>query len=592
MNFEVSGGSQNAEITITERQACDGILYLDVKMELKQAAVPESFKIKFSFADGNCYSVWNSALRKGERYIGPNWWKNTVNSNLATNMPLHTMLSSNGRNRLTIAVSDAFMPISIGTGVCEETSFIDCAVTFFTNRVAPLSEYAATVRIDTRDVAYYDSIYDTVKWWENDCGYTPTHVPEAAKLPVNSLWYSYHQALDVEKIIEECKLSKPLGMDTVIIDDGWQTDDNNRGYAFCGDWNVAEAKIPSMKQFTDRIHQTGMKVMLWFSVPFMGLYAQNYPKFKDMLLDETGNGRNYWSLDPRYKQVRDFLVKTYADAVRDYGLDGLKLDFIDSFVLRGKSLEYDERRDYRSLEDAVDALMTEITQTLKTINEDILIEFRQTYVGPAIRKYGNMLRVGDCPDDAMSNRQDVINLRLTSGCSAVHSDMIMWNLSESVEVAALQFVSILYSVPQISMRLAELPDEHLKMLKFYLSFWREHRDTLLGGKLLAANPESGYSLVCAEKDGKAIFTAYTDSLIDCEKYDEIIAVNGTRHNALIFKNAKNKSYVVKNCKGEEIAKGEITAELFEIQVPCSGIVFVKQTKEYGHSYHNICVANS
>ena len=158
-----------------------------------------------------------------------------------------------------------------------------------TVKVAPLKEYSTLIRIDRRDVAYYDAIYDVVTWWEKDCGYTPAYVPEHAKLPMNSLWYSYHQQLDVDEIVAECALSKPLGMDTVIIDDGWQTDDNSRGYQFCGDWEVTPKKIPDMKQFIDRIHATGMKVMLWYSVPFVGKSTKAYARFSDMLLDETGN---------------------------------------------------------------------------------------------------------------------------------------------------------------------------------------------------------------------------------------------------------------------------------------------------------------
>ena len=152
-----------------------------------------------------------------------------------------------------------------------------------------------------------------------------------------------------------------------------------------------------------------------------------------------------------------------------------------------------------------------------------------------MRKYGNILRVTDCPGDALHNRQDVVNLRLTSGNTAVHSDMIMWNREDTVERAALQFANILYSVPQVSMKIATLPDDHKKMLAFYLAFWREHRDTLIGGKILAAAPECAYSLVCAEKDGKAIFTAYTDTVIDCTAYGEVIAVNASRSKTLILK---------------------------------------------------------
>ena len=215
-----------------------------------------------------------------------------------------------------------------------------------------------------------------------------------------------------------------------------------------------------------------MKVMIWYSVPFVGIYAKNYEKFKDMILCETGNNKNYWSLDPRYKEVRDFLIGIYSKALIDWNLDGLKLDFIDSFALKGKSLEPDPRRDYESLEEAIDVLMTDITAALTAINPNVLIEFRQSYVGPAIRKYGNMLRVADCPNDAIVNRHGSVNLRFTSGNTAVHSDMIMWHYDEPVESAAQQFVNILYAVPQVSMRIARLNEEHKKMCSFFCLFWK------------------------------------------------------------------------------------------------------------------------
>ena len=540
-------------------------------MELKEAAVPERFRIFFSIPDVDIYSVWSPLVRY-DRYLGPNWRKRTTTSRLASWMPLHALVSANGRNRMTVALSDAKTPTSLRSGVCEEDACVQWEINFFTVPVAPLKQYKATVRIDVRDIPYYDAIYDTVGWWEQACGYRPAYVPEHAKLPMNSLWYSYHQQLDVDAIVEECRLSKALGMDTVIVDDGWQTDDNSRGYQFCGDWEVAPVKVPDMKDFVRRVHETGMKIMLWFSVPFVGTGAKSFERFRDMILDGTGNQKTYFSLDPRYKEVRDYLIGIYAKAVGEWGLDGLKLDFIDSFELKGKSLEYDARRDYLSLEDAVDALMTEVSKTLRSINPEVLIEFRQSYVGPAIRKYGNMLRAEDCPNDALRNRHDVINLRLTSGKTAVHSDMLMWNRSDTVEAAALQFVSILYGVPQVSMKLASLPEEHRKMLAFYLSFWRENRDTLMNGKLLAANPESEYSLVCAEKDGCAVFTAYTDTLIDCTPYGKTVAVNSSRHKSLILKGAEGKRYKTLDCMGNLLDEGTVEGALCEKKVPLAGMI--------------------
>lgn len=572
-HFEIQGGNEGATITIKNQREKDGIIYLTVKFSLQNEEVPEPFSVTWKQPFIDCYSTWSPSIRH-ERNIAPNWAPNTTESRLAMYMPLHSIVSIKGKNRITISLSDVLNPTSISTGVCEEDASIDCKVTFFTIPVAPLKEYSAIIRIDKRDIAYYDSVYDNTEWWENECGYKAAYVPEYARLPMNSLWYSYHQNLDVEDIIKECKLSKELGMHTVIVDDGWQTDDNSRGYAYCGDWEVSSKKIPDIKKFIDDIHSTGMKVIFWFSVPYVGIYSKNYQRFKDMLLDNTGDNKTYLALDPRYKEVREFLLQTFTTAVKEWKLDGLKLDFIDVFLLRGKSLEYDERRDYQALEDAIDVLVSDITKELKKINPEILIEFRQPYNGPGIRKYGNILRVIDCPNDAQMNRKDIINLRLTSGDTAVHSDMLMWNRDDGVETAALQIASAMYSVPQISVKIASLPESHKKMLSFYLSLWKENRDILLGGKVIASEPESGYSIAAAVKGNDAFYTCFTENVIANEYNGKITVINASSKKSIIFKNLSGKKYTVCDCMGNNLSKGTIVGTLCEVEVPLSGVIFI------------------
>lgn len=572
MNFTINGGNQNAEIALTEKLSGD-ILYLNVDMKMPEAEIPEKFSVTWFFSAKDIASTWNPSLQEIHGLFF-DWGKKTIKSRLASWMPEQQLISRTGKNRLNIAVSDVDTPIEIGTGIREEDATFICQVTFFTLPTSPRKNYSAVIRLDMRDIPYYDSIYDVSDWWENECGYKPAHVPEAARQPMDSLWYSFHQMLDKDEIIKECRHSKELGMETVIIDDGWQTDDNNRGYAFCGDWEVAENKMGSMAQLVENLHAEGMKVMLWYSVPFMGIYSKNYDRFKNMLLDESGDNKTFFALDPRYKEVRSYLCDVYETAVREWKLDGLKLDFIDSFILKGKSLNPDPARDYQSLEDAIHALMAEIKSRLTKLNPEILIEFRQSYVGPSIRKYGNMLRVGDCPCDILKNRFNIVNLRLTSGKTAVHSDMIMWSYEDTAENAALQFASILYGVPQISMRIDRLPKEHCDMLRHYISFWKEWREVLLDGKLTATNPECEYSLVCSELNDKAVFTAYSDTVIPV-KTKETAAVNATAAESLIIKNASGYNYAVTSCTGEKLSEGTISSDLEEIRVPIAGMIILK-----------------
>lgn len=568
MRFELEDSKYERFITLEEKSEGD-ITELLFKIKFDKPTSPEKIKIKWNEPTTETYSYWGPNIGT-MRHLAPSWGPRITSSRLASGAPVHSLISSDGTNRLTVALSDASSPIDISTGVFEHTAMTECRVTFFTLPMSELTEYEATIRLDYRKIHFCDAVRDVAAWWENECGYKAMHVPEAAKLPMNSLWYSYHQDLFRDKIAKEASLSYPLGMRTVIIDDGWQTESKG-GYSHCGDWQPVG--LPDIKEAVEDVHAAGMKLILWYSVPFIGIYSDNFERFKDMTLYSLFDDTTY-CLDPRYKEVREYLTDIYVKALKDWSLDGFKLDFIDSFCHSDKSLLPDERRDYVSLDDAVDALMTEVKDALTAINPEIMIEFRQSYIGPAIRKFGNMLRVGDCPCDPLSNRRAIIDLRLISGDTAVHSDMLMWNYTDSNESVALQLAGVLFGVPQISVRLDEISEEHKKVLKYYLDFWTEHRDVLLGGKLYAKSPETTYSQAYSELDGRAVAVAYTDPVIS-GSWRELAAVNCGAGDALFFEGFAGRSFCTVNCKGEKLASGTVASPIEKIEVPRGGMVFIK-----------------
>ena len=226
MNFNILDKKEYTSIEL-EKFEKDGIYKVDVLWHSDTPIVPEKFSVRFSFASVDCYSVFSPALRNG-RSLERNYFPQETNSRLASWMPLHSIVSLSGKNRATIALSDATTPTSISTGVTEYGAQMECTVNFFTIPTTAITDYKATIYVDMRDIPYYDSVYDVVEWWEKECG-----------------------------------------------------------YSYCGDWKVAKSKIPDMSQFIERIHETGMKAMLWYSVPYVGINSENYERFKDMLL-KTG----------------------------------------------------------------------------------------------------------------------------------------------------------------------------------------------------------------------------------------------------------------------------------------------------------------
>lgn len=553
----------------TEKKLSEDITLLHLTASSKTASKLE-LKLEWNTDDigiNVCYSP-NGYMR---RNIRPNWG-GYVGSNAMSSAPVFSNLAYDDTNRMTIACSDAKNSVRFRSGVVEEDATL--INTVLINVDCNVSEYEADIRIDTRSLPFYKCVEDVSKWWESYEGYEPMKVSDIARSPLYSAWYSFHQQIDVPRIVEECKFFSKLGCKSIIVDDGWQTDDNSRGYAYCGDWEATPVKIPDMKAFVDAVHETGLKFVLWYSVPFVGIHSRAYERFKDKTLADVGMGGTF-VLDPRYPDVRRYLINTYKKAVLDWGLDGFKLDFIDSFR---QSAEVKEGMDYVSVYDAVDRLMKDVMRELSALNPDILIEFRQTYMGPLMRTFGNMLRSSDCPNDSFLNRLNTLSLRMTSGSTAVHSDMVMWNYNEPVELAAFQLTNILFSVPQISVLHDRMPESHEKMVKTYLDFWTEHRDTLLDGEMLYKNYAADFTYVASVKEDTQIGAVYTGRIAYIEKpTDKIIVFNASLDTEVILDAGKGISgeydYIVYDCMGGAAGNGRLSGIAFDrINVPVNGRV--------------------
>jgi alpha-galactosidase len=382
---------------------------------------------------------------------------------------------------------------------------------------------------------------------------------------------------------KQCRLAKELGCDAVIIDDGWQTEDNNRGYAHCGDWEVYEKKFPDMSAHIARLHQIGMKSLLWFSVPFIGFKSRAYSRFKGKFLFEM-ESMHAAVLDPRYPEVREYLIHLYEKTIREWDLDGLKRDFVDQFTPTEANYQDNAKgRDIDSIPVAVDRLLRDTMTRLSRIKTDILIEFRQPYIGPLMRNYGNLFRAGDCPNDAICNRVRTVDVGLLAGSTVSHSDMLMWSREETVESAALQFLSILFSVPQISFKLDEIPQDHQRMLRFWLGFWRDHRDILLDGALEPYHPELQYPFIVAKKAHKWIGAFYADMVgpLSGKLPNELYFINATPQPRIILEmDADSGIYAVeeRTVLGEIIGKRTQTfsAGVHAMKVSPSGLLHLKR----------------
>ncbi len=567
------------KVELTSAPGGKDIAYLRLKITAEQPLTPPQFSIAWRIPQKEIQHRWTPSLGLSKN-LPPNWG-GTVTSELAHSAPVMSLFGISGRNALTFAFSDACRKTVFLTGIVEHTSEIACVISCFETPEAPLSSYEAVIRLDTRPIFYARVLSDVSAWFASFPEYTPCNVPPHALLPVYSTWYSYHQDLFEDAIEKECAAAKTMGMESVIVDDGWQTEDNHGGYLFCGDWEASKLRFADMRKHVNRVHAAGMKYILWYSVPFVGKKSKAYLRFQGKYLYERET-LGAVILDPRFPEVREHLIRLYETAVLEWDLDGLKLDFIDSFPLPPGHpdpavAEQYAGRDFKTVPEAVDALLTEIMRRLRALKPDIMIEFRQSYIGPAIRKYGNLFRAADCPGDLLHNRVRTMDLRLFSGNTAVHSDMLTWNYEESVESAARQFLNILFSVPQISVRLAEIPESHRKMLQFWLRFWLEHREVLLHGQLTPLHPELNYPVIRAEHETSQVIVIYSAGQVaefELKPHQSCYIVNASESDSVFLKwNGTPRSAAAFDACGEPAGpRIPLSPGLSEVKIPVSGFL--------------------
>ncbi len=574
--IEISGDSKN--MALSKLGSTDFCEIYELDFTSPEALKPDPITLKWKMPALNVAGIWKPTNDFSKR-IQADWELKPMESRISIDAPVIAIFGHDDSNVLTFACSDAIHTLKLDAVLREEDNFLYCSIELFSEVEQPISNYKIQLRLDFKNSHFSECLKSVSKWWETFNDLKPTIVPTIAKQPIYSTWYQFHQSLDEAVLLKECALASEMGYKAIILDDGWQTKDSNRGYDFTGDWQPD--RIPEMGAFVEKLHGLGMKVALWYSVPFCGKKSRAYQKFKGKFLTED----HRWApvFDPRYPEVREHLTGLYISALKDWNLDGFKLDFIDDFHRYDDTpMGAKDGRDYASINEAVDRLLSDVILNLQQIKPDVFVEFRQKYTGPAMRKYGNMFRAFDCPGDAAMNRIRIADLRMYCGNTAVHADMITWHSDEPVEVAALQLVNIMFGVPQLSVKLQDCREDELNMIRFYTQYWNEHVNILMEGNFKPSRPLANYPIQKVVAANFTIIGVHDDYVVSLDEATENIHfLNAQLATEIVIKSSEDFGSfkaVVYDCQGKVVMEKFIT--LFKgatlIEVPPCGMVQLKK----------------
>ncbi len=503
------------------------------------------------------------------------WWAATRSeSRFYFGAPFLCATQGDDINYALVALSDAVDDncISFGVNDFADRDTVEFNIDLLTGRKL-VKDHSVLLRVDTRELTLTDSMKQLSDWW---LSFYPlrAEIPEDAEEPLYSSWYNYHTHPSADSLRRELTEAAEMGFKTVILDDGWQYDgDGDGSYSQCGDWHFSGAKFPDARQFMQEVHDLGLKLALWFCVPYVGWHTEAYQKYKNKLLldvpsQETG------VLDVRYADVREHIVNTLCDFVEKTGLDGLKLDFIDAIRLEDDSPAANEEMDVPDLSQAVIRLLTDLEDRLKVVCPGALLEYRHNYIGPAITRFGNMLRVGDCAFDCQINRRGIADLRLLHHPIAVHSDMLYWSPRETPENCGRQLANILFGVPQISVLLQNSTAEQKAVITRYVRYWKANKQVLMHGKFITHRQDMDFPILEAVTEEKRIVGSYAPMTVPVDgKVTDIW--NGSEGDRVVVRLCCTRNYTVEDCFGKQLAAGQLAAGMHEVTVPVGGTLLLK-----------------
>ena len=162
-----------------------------------------------------------------------------------------------------------------------------------------------------------------------DCLCPPRFAGASRPVLLNS-WEASYFDFTAESILALAREAKDLGMDMLVLDDGW-FGARNDDFRALGDWFVNEAKLPGgLRPLIDQIRAMGLQFGLWVEPEMVSEDSALYRAHPDWALTVPGRkpamGRDQLVLDLGRREVTDWLFETFSALLCGSGVTYVKWD--------------------------------------------------------------------------------------------------------------------------------------------------------------------------------------------------------------------------------------------------------------------------
>lgn len=143
-------------------------------------------------------------------------------------------------------------------------------------------------------------------------------------------WESTYFNFNEEKLLTFTKHAKQLGVELLMLDDGW-FGQRNDDTSSLGDWFVNREKFPrGLRPLIDKVHQQGMKFGLWFEPEMISRRSELFAQHPEWVIcageQPLSEGRNQYILDLGRQPVRNNILEQMSRFLSEHPVDYIKWD--------------------------------------------------------------------------------------------------------------------------------------------------------------------------------------------------------------------------------------------------------------------------
>lgn len=370
---------------------------------------------------------------------------------------------------------------------------------------------------------------------------------------VINTWEAMYFNIDEEILLRYAEKAKQLGIDTIVVDDGWFGKRNDDSIGL-GDWQVNREKFKNgLESFSDKIHELGLHLGIWIEPEMVNPKSELFKTHTEWVLqckDRVSSlGRRQLVLDLTNDEVIDYIVDTIKTTLSGVKLEYIKWDFnrtlseVGSLALpKEKQCEAKHRFTLGCYK---------MHEKLTKAFPDVLFEGCS---GGGGRFDAGILFY--CPQIWTSDNTDpVCRLAIQKGTAlayplstiSAHVSDSLWNKLESVPDYNFRFNVALGGVLGYEMNITRLSNENEEKIKAQIKQYEQFASLILSGDTyrLEGLDKDEYGFVCVAKDKSEFLLVYQNLNGSERKYLPIVGVE----NRSVYKDDKGNIY-----RGEKLLK--------------------------------------